>query len=902
MSRQLVATYRLQFREGTDFAVAADLAAYVGKLGASHLYASPIFAASPGSTHGYDVTDYNSFEEDLGGVAGFTKMSDALVKADLGLILDFVPNHMGVSPTNHWWEDVLRWGRESRYAGTFDISWEAEKILVPVLAKPYGEALADGDLSVVFDEPTSSLRFDASGYGLPIDPRTYGHIFGLMDHPDKDRLIRRFAVSTPTEADEMTERFHEHLADPAFRSALDKALATIRGDEAALHDLHEAQAWRLAWWRTAREKLTYRRFFEIADLIGVRQESRRVFRESHQMIMRLARERRLDGIRIDHVDGLADPKGYLEDLRQAFHSVRRSPSIHVEKILTGDERLRTSWEIAGTTGYEFITALSGLYVDAAREAPMTDAYHDFLGEEEDLRAMITRQKRAIFQRNLAGELSYLTGLALSVAGRGLATRDLGADTMARAIVEVATALPVYRTYVSVDGVPRRDIAIIDDAVDLAMTGREVEADEPIQFIGRLLKLDFEDGADVAGALDFTRRLQQTTGAVMAKAVEDTVFYRYNRLIALNEVGGEPDHYGADVDLFHEAMQIRVEDQPEGMLATSTHDTKRGEDARARLYTLSEAPEHWQSLVRGYAEQLAPFRHSIDGGQREAPEPATEWGLYQSLLGVLPTDFDPADTEACAAIAERLAAYAEKAVREAKRWTSWTSPAEAYEAGVQDFVHALLDPKKTGDFLSGFWAAAQPFVAAGALNSLSQTAIKMAAPGVPDIYQGTEFYDFSLVDPDNRRTVDFASISAALAEAGDPADALADWRSGHLKAMIVARGLAMRQRAPALFTSGAYVPLAVEGTMAAHVVAFARTDEAGHAAITIAPRLCLTLLDGREAIDVPAERWQETSIRLPEGLAGRTYRDVVTGQEHELPAELSLATVLAQLPFALLEAI
>ncbi|MCB8839057.1 malto-oligosyltrehalose synthase [Aurantimonas sp. VKM B-3413] len=900
MSRPLVATYRLQFREGMDFSGAAGLAPYIARLGVSHLYASPIFAASPGSTHGYDVTDYNALEEKLGGISGFTAMSDALSGADVGLILDFVPNHMGVSPVNHWWEDVLRWGQESRYARTFDISWEAEKILVPVLGKPYGDALEDDELSVQLDADAAQLRFDAAGYGLPIDPRTYGHVFGLLDHAEKDRLVRRFSVSTPAEADELAERFAEHLADPGFRAALDAALAAINADPAALHELHEAQAWRLAWWRTAREKLTYRRFFEIADLIGVRQELRRVFSESHQTVIRLARERRLDGIRIDHVDGLADPKGYLVQLRQAFQSVRRSPSIHVEKILTGEERLRNNWEIEGTTGYEFITALAGLYVDAAQEAAMTDAYHAFIGEEEDLRAMITRQKRAIFQRNLAGELVSLTNLALGVAERGLATRDLGSDTIARSIVEVATALPVYRTYVSVDGVPRRDIAVIDEAVDLAMTWREVEADEPIQFIGRLLKLDFIDGADIAGALDFTRRFQQTTGAVMAKAVEDTVFYRYNRLIALNEVGGEPDHYGADVSAFHEAMETRLQDQPEGLLATSTHDTKRAEDARARLYTLSEAPERWREMVTEFARRMEPWRKSIEPGVN-SPDPATEWGLYQSLLGVLPTDFDPGDAALRHGIAERLAAFAEKAVREAKRWTSWTSPASAYETALSNFTHAMLESGDAEAFLSHFWQVAQPFVAAGALTSLSQLVVKLAAPGIPDIYQGTEFYDFSLVDPDNRRPVDFAVRSEAMGSETSWDEACETWRSGWIKAKVTRAGLAMRNRNPELFARGAYVPLAAEGDLADHVVAFARIDEeAGKAAIAIAPRLCLSLLDGRVDIMPAGGRWGDTSVALPQVLQDCSLRNSFSEEILPPGKSLDLGTILSDLPFALFE--
>lgn len=900
MSRQLIATYRLQFREGTGFDTARDLAPYLKTLGVSHLYASPVFAASPGSTHGYDVVDYNRFEENLGGDAGFTEMSDALAREDIGLILDFVPNHMGVSPENAWWEDVLAWGRESRYANTFDIAWDAEKVLIPVLAKPYGEASADGDLSVVLDRERARLRFDAAGYQLPLDPRTLGYVFGFLDHAERDRLVRRFSVATPIEGEELTERLREHLGDESFATALEAAVAAINADQAALHQLHEAQVWRLAWWRTAREKLTYRRFFEIADLIGVRQELRHVFRDSHRTVIRLARERRLDGIRIDHVDGLADPKNYLLDLRQAFQSVRRDPVIYVEKILTGPERLRTSWEIAGTTGYEFITALSGLYVDPEQEAGMTKGYADFLGETEDLRQMILRQKRSIFSRNLAGELTYLTGEALNVASRGLATRDLGPDTISRSIIEVAAALPVYRTYVGVDGVPKGDAKIIDDAVAFATSQREVEADEPIEFIGRLLKLDFEDGRDVAGALNFTRRFQQTTGAVMAKAVEDTVFFRYNRLIGLNEVGGEPDHYGAGVGAFHDAMAERSEDQPEGLLATSTHDTKRGEDARARLYTLSEAPERWATLVEGLAETMGAYRRSIED-TLVSPDAATEWMFYQSLLGVLPADFDPADDAGRDAIGKRLGVFMEKAVREAKRYTSWTSPAEPYETALKGFVEAALDRKATGDFLDGFWAKVQPFVAAGALTSLSQTLIKMTAPGVPDIYQGTEFYDLSLVDPDNRRKVDFEACAAAAATDDVSIGGLiADWRNGKVKAKLTLAGIAARVEAPTLFTKGAYVPLTVEGAAARHVVAFARVEE-GKAAITVAPRLCLSLLDGSDGLQPSSTTWGDTAVVLPAELSGRHWRDALGTGEIQPADRLKLADLPEGLPLALLVA-
>lgn len=899
MTVKPVATYRLQFREGTDFAKAREIVPYLKTLGVSHLYASPIGPASEGSTHGYDVSDYNSFEEDLGGEAGFRALSDALRAEGLGLVIDFVPNHMGVSPKNAWWEDVLRWGRESRYAQTFDISWEAEKILIPILGKPYGEALKDGDLSVVFDEEKRELRFDSSGYTLPLDPRTYAKVFAFLDDENRDRLVRRFASADPADRDDLAERFAERLSDTGFRASLDRALGSINADRDALHALHEDQHWRLAWWRLAREKLSYRRFFEIAELIGVRQEMRRVFRESHRLMVRLAEEGRLDGIRIDHVDGVADPKNYLLDLRAAFQAVGAEPMIHVEKILTGPERLRSSWKIEGTTGYEFITALSGLYVDASKEEAMTQAYENFLGGPDDLRATIAEQKRHILEHNLAGELSVLTDLALQVAGRGLDTRDLGRDAIRRSIVEVATALPVYRTYVGVDGVPSKDVEIVDDAVEAAQAGREVEADEPVAFVGRLLKLDFEDGRDVSGALDFTRRFQQTTGAVMAKAVEDTAFYRYNRLIALNEVGGEPDHYGSDVEAFHDEMEVRTKDQPLGLMATSTHDTKRGEDSRARLYALSEDPEGWAAIVADAAEALSSYRVEIGDGL-VSPDPATEWGFYQSLLGVLPADFDPGDATARADIRDRLTAFMEKAVREAKRFTTWTAPNEPYEAGVKGFVEAALDPQKSGDWLARFWRDCQPFVVSGAVNSLSQTLLKLTAPGIPDIYQGTEFYDLSLVDPDNRRKFDFDVRRTAMADGQTPAEALAAWRDARVKAKLTAAALKARIEAPELFTTGVYEKLEVTGERAEHVVAFLRRDEAGRAALVVVPRLVHTLLKGREEPSGLASHWRDTAVVLPEALVGRRFDDALgTGSWFEAGNRVALADLLENLPVALL---
>ncbi|KAA0968942.1 malto-oligosyltrehalose synthase [Aureimonas fodinaquatilis] len=864
MTRALSATYRLQFREGFGFDEAVAIVPYLKALGVSHVYASPLFAATPGSTHGYDVVDYNRFDPELGGDDGFLRFSDALIEAGLGLILDFVPNHMGVSAANAWWEDVLRWGADSRHAEAFDISANAQKILIPVLAQPYGDALEAGDLSIVLDDERQDIRFSASDYTLPLDPRTLPDIFGLMQHADKDQMVRLYAGATPADVADLAEQLADFMRDPQFVDALHQAIAALNADKAALHNLHEAQNWRLAWWRLAREKLSYRRFFEIADLIGVRQEIRRVFRDSHRLVFSLARSGRLDGLRIDHVDGVADPKAYLAELRQGLVAAGApKATLHVEKILTGPERLRKDWQVEGTTGYEFITALAGLYVDGSKEAAMSAAYDDFTGGPEDLHALIDKQKRYIFSHNLAGEMAVLGDEALAVAQRGLSTRDFGADTLSRAILEMATALPVYRTYSGIAGVPDEDRRLIDAAVTQVQAARKIEADEPVAFIGRLLKLDFEDGKDVAGALNFTRRFQQTTGAIMAKAVEDTVFYRWNRLLALNEVGGEPGHYGGGAQAFHEDMRIRLEDQPLGLMALSTHDTKRGEDARARLYALSEAPEKWAGIVEECARDLRGDNRS----GHSFPDGAMEWAFYQSLLGVLPADFDPASREERAQILSRIGVFLEKAAREAKEFTSWTAPDAEYEQALQDFAGRALND---ATFMGRFWQKAQPFVAAGALTSLSQSLIRMTAPGVPDIYQGTEFFDNSLVDPDNRRQVDYAHRMAAASDSVPD-----DWRSGAVKAWLLRRMMAARAATPELFTYGSYRPLEVTGENAENFVAFARHDNQGRFAITIAPRLTYDLLGGHE------EPWLQktckTFVKLPEMMRRKKIYDaLVTG--------------------------
>jgi (1->4)-alpha-D-glucan 1-alpha-D-glucosylmutase len=891
------ATYRLQFRGAMTLDGAAALAPYLRALGISHLYASPLTRAAPESTHGYDVADFNVIEPAIGGDAGLETLVAALRQEGLGLILDFVPNHMGATPHSPWWRSILEWGPESDHAEHFDIDWSAPKLIVPVLGEPYGEALDNGKFGLCFDRSDGGVSFTYGGLRLPLSPPTYARILARIERDPFPDLARRFAVARPETSDATKEDLARLVADASIAETVERVVAEVAADTTLLHDLHEAQVWRASYWRAARERLTYRRFFEIADLVGVRVERQRVFDDVHALLLRLVGEGALQGIRLDHIDGLADPKSYLDRLQAAIRS-EQPFYLLVEKILGPGERLRRSWPVAGTTGYEFITALAGVFVASEGKAALDAAYTEFIGGPVDYAAMVEETKRRILSRNLAGELDYLKDMAARLADRDRATRDYGADSLRRAILELAAAMPVYRTYVSVEGPSEEDRAIIDAAAARVREGREVEDPGAVAFIARVLALDFPDPDMQAGALDFVHRFQQTTGPVMAKALEDTVFYRYNRLIALNEVGGEPEHFGAPLEAFHDAMAMRLADQPNGLSATATHDTKRGEDARARLYAVSEMPEAWAAASAAWHAQLHGLLGEADGAV--APEPVMEWLFYQALAGAWPADLDAGDGQGREALAERLDAFMIKAVREAKIRTSWAAPAPDYEKAVSAFVRGAFADDA---FLADFAKTCRPLFLAGAVNALSQLAIKLCAPGVPDIYQGTELWDLSLVDPDNRRPVDFDACAAALrhAESAEPSALLADWRSGAAKARLLAAGLRLRGDRPDLFAAGEYRPLDVEGAERDRVLAFARVSPKAGCAIVVAPRLVLPLLDGGEGGTnplVPAGAWKDTAVVLPEALRGH-YRDVVTGHVSEAADRLRLATVLGAFPTAVL---
>ena len=870
MTRPIGATYRLQFRGEVDFDRAAALAPYWARLGVTHLYASPVFAAAPGSTHGYDVVDHNALEPSLGGREGFERMSEALKAEGLGLILDIVPNHMAAHELNPWWADVLEWGEQARHAQYFDIDWRAERLLLPTLGQPYQEALEAGELKVARQD--DRLVMTIYDRRLPLTPPSYGLVLG-RDERLSD-LARSFAAATPAAGDDIRAAF-----SAAPEAAVAAAVEATNADRQALHRVHEAQVWRLGHWRLAREALTYRRFFEITDLVGVKVERPEVFEDVHRLIFELVETGRVDGLRVDHVDGLSDPEGYLRRLDERLEG--RAP-VWVEKILHEGEALPESWACRGTTGYEFVAAMAKLMVDPAAAPAFTEAYAEAVGRDMDYERLVDHAKRFILTNNLAAELDALTNEALSVARRQVATRDLGRDTIRRSIIETARAVPVYRSYVSVRGVSEGDRALIEKAAEQAKATRQVDNEIGVDFVKRMLLLDFETPEDQAAALGFATRFQQVTGPVTAKALEDTVFYRYNRLVGLNEVGGAPELFGASLEAAHDAL---AETPPGRLNATATHDTKRGEDARARLYALTLAPERWIAATRNWAEMLAPL---WDGPRdRDA-----EWMFLQNLYAAWPRGLTRKDEGGLRSLSERLESYLEKAAREAKARTSWTQVDEDYEARLVGFARAALHPQRSARFLDSFPETVAPFHGAGAVIGLGQLAAKLFAPGIPDIYQGTERFDLSLVDPDNRRPVDFPGLRQALeAGAQPPADVAIDDPARKLR--LMAAGLRLRRSAPALFERGRYERLAASDD--AETFAFARTLDDAAAAVAIPVRSAAAAVV--ELAGGPAP--ERFGLVLPEPLRGRAWRDAVTGAPVEIDREGAVRAPLTGEPLLLI---
>jgi len=837
---------RLQLHRGFTFADAAGLVPYMARLGISHLYSSPILMARAGSTHGYDVTDPTRVNPELGGEAGLRGLVATLRGAGLGLIVDIVPNHMAAGGIeNPWWADVLRNGRASACANFFDIDWDADdKVLAPFLGASYGEALRDGTITVVRDRDEPAIRYYDTLF--PVRPEDHAQI----------------EAASPDAFDAAGEAGRERL-----------------------HRLLEHQHYRLAWWRSAGDATNWRRFFDINGLIGVRVEDEAVFEATHATLFRLYREGLIDGVRVDHVDGLADPPGYCRRLRARLDAVagqRPADSLPgpawfvVEKILGAGERLPDDWGVDGTSGYDFMDVVSALLHDAAGEATLKALWQDVSGRPDDFTIEETAARRDLLEHAFTAQLDAVVAALHRIATANVDTRDVTGAAIRRALVALLAHFPVYRDY----GVGARSEAVAQ-AVAEAMKEVPAAYHPTLELLERWLGEEATPEAAV--------RFQQLSAPVAAKAVEDTAYYRYGVLLSRNEVGADMRRFSIGVPEFHAANTERRAHFPDAMLATATHDHKRGEDVRVRLAVLSEIAGEWESAVRHWLALNSRHRRN---GDRPMPSPGDETMLYEMIVGAWPVEaFD------ARAFTERLAGWQLKAMREAKLETDWDAPNQEYEAASRSFLEAIM---ADDEFCASARRLADRIAPAGALNGLTQTLLKMTAPGVPDFYQGAEFWDQSLVDPDNRRPVEFTARVDALKSAAPPAQLAAHWRDGRVKQAVIRCALALRKEMPTLFSRGDYRPIEVTGARAANVVAFARSQGEAHAVVVV-PKLSMSLLpDGSDRIRIPAAAWRDTMLLLPDAIAGRALRDRVGGADHpRLERQVRVADVLAEFPIALL---
>ena len=838
-----LATYRIQFTKDFGFDNAAALAPYLKDLGITHLYASPFLKARPGSTHGYDIVDHDRLNPELGGDEGFARLSAALKQHDLGLILDFVPNHMGVGHSdNAWWLDVLEWGQKSPHALAFDIDWEGlpyrrhPGVLLPILGRPYGDALQSGEIALKFDATAGSFAAWYFDHKLPINPNRYGEILrtivaaiGASDELPAQKLIALAHENRDPDAPSYRDApaLKKSLAEiDGAAAVIERGLAAYRSDSeagaAALHRLLERQHYRLAYWRVAFSAVNYRRFFDINDLAGLRAEHPATFRAIHPLVARLIAHDQLQGLRLDHIDGLRDPAQYTRRLRQMIAKLRRQTPrpapfyVIVEKILGDGEQMPRLPGVAGTTGYEWLNVISRVLVDGSGLDPLEQTWRDFTGERAQFPAMLDAAKIRVIDTMLASEFTVLTRALARIAAGHFSTRDFTIDRLRAALKLYVLEFPVYRTYVTAAGASPDDRITINATIARARARWLGPDPEIFDFLRDAITLDLAAVASYSAprVRNFALKLQQFTGPLMAKALEDTVFYRDHRLLALNEVGGHPDARELSLDEFHERQKKRVETTPDSLTATATHDTKRGEDARARILALSELAGDWDTAVQDWHSRNAALVHHPQGKPR--PSKAHEYMIYQALIGAWPGASDGDFTK-------RMQAYALKAAREGKQETSWTNPDEEYETALQDYVGALLDPAVSAGFLASFGQFAARTELLGALNGISQLALKTLLPGVPDFYQGTEFWDLSLVDPDNRRAVDFAARRRELS-ADDPdwTTLAANWRDGRIKLLLMLLLLQLRHKFAEIFTRGTYEPLTVTGPRAGHVIAFARS--------------------------------------------------------------------------------
>ncbi|MEA3177795.1 MAG: 4-alpha-glucanotransferase [Gammaproteobacteria bacterium] len=970
------ATYRVQLSKSFTFKDVTEIVPYLASLGISHVYCSPYFKARAGSVHGYDVVDHNQLNPEIGDRADFENFVAALRSHHMGHILDIVPNHVGImGADNAWWMDVLENGQASKYADYFDIEWNPAnpalkgKVLVPVLGDPYGVVLDKGELVLRFERELGSFAVFYHEHRLPIDPQTYPLIIDRVlatTYSGELENLRRGFVSLadrhdPTDEqiaqrDEAKENLKRRLIvlcsqEPPVGEALGnvvQSFAGTPGDSAtfdALHELLEVQPYRLASWRVAPDEINYRRFFDVNDLAGLRVENLTVFENTHRLLFELIGAGRIDGLRVDHPDGLRDPEQYFHRLQGRVAALRgtaqssaaspgavpasdvtdppdfgvagqkRNLPIYLvaEKITASFEHIPQTWPVHGETGYHFANVVNRLLVDAATKARMDRVYHAFIEQSLEWSNVTYDAQHMILRRSLASELSVVANQLTRIAQADRHTRDLTYNILRQTLAEVIACFPVYRTYVG-NTASDTDKRYIDWAIASARRRRTAGEAPAFDFVRSALLMELPVATESLRRQlrNFAMKFQQVTAPITAKGIEDTSLYRFNRLTSLNEVGGEPDAYGSTVRAFHADSQHRARFWPHEMLGTSTHDTKRSEDVRARINVLSEMTQVWRKTIERWTRINRLRKREVEG--QPAPSLNDEYLLYQTLVGSWP--LEELDEAGLTAYRERIEGYMIKAAREAKSRTSWANVNAEYEEALLQFIRVLLEQRDVNLFLTDFIAFQRRISRFGLLNAMSQTLCKLTAPGVPDIYQGNEVWDFSLVDPDNRRPVDYPKRRRMLAELESiDMDSCVDRglieslvtgiRDGRCKLFLTWKVLQFRRDHESLFRDGEYLPLRVSGEYAPNVCAFARRHE-GKLAVTIAPRLYLRLLGPeREEPPLGESAWGDTVIELPKEygesvqlknlLDGRTVATAKAGSR----VTVTLADALLSFPVALL---
>ncbi|AKV09019.1 maltooligosyl trehalose synthase [Pseudomonas fluorescens NCIMB 11764] len=909
-TQPLRATLRLQFHKGFTLDDAVPLVPYFASLGISHVYASPLLSARAGSMHGYDVVDPTTVNPELGGEAALRRLVSALRAQDMGLILDIVSNHMAVGGgDNPWWLDLLEWGRLSPYGEFFDIQWHSPdplmegQLLLPFLGSDYGVALQDGTLPLRFDAQHGAFYVEHYDHHFPICPMNFGELLKADDEQLKSLADRFSTLSYQNDAHRLAmplkDELRELASDPAVLHIIEqnlKAYDSLTPDGfQRLHQLLERQSYRLASWRTAADDINWRRFFDVNELGGLRVERPAVFEATHAKIFELVAEGLIDGLRIDHIDGLADPRGYCRKLRRRVDSLApdRHLPIYVEKILGEGETLHRDWSVDGTTGYEFMNQLSLLQHDPEGAQTLSELWSRYSERPADFRQEAQLARQQILNGSLAGDFESVAQALLQVARDDLMTRDLTLGAIRRALQELIVHFPVYRTYISPRGRSAQDDVFFQQALDGARQTLG-EADWPVlDCLARWLGGEPWRKRPVGRPRKMLKhacvRFQQLTSPAAAKAVEDTAFYRSAVLLSRNDVGFSTEQFSAPVADFHAACLNRLEEFPDNLLATATHDHKRGEDTRARLAVLSERSAWfawqvplWQTLAR-------PLRDDD-----QMPSAGDELILYQALLGSWPLDLRNDDKAAFEHYTQRVWQWQQKALREAKLQSSWSAPNDAYEHAAHQFLERLLLSPEGERLRAALGNAAMSIAAPGALNGLAQTLLRMTVPGIPDLYQGNEYWDFSLVDPDNRRPVDYASRHQAMQRPQDVPDLLASWRNGHIKQTLIARTLNLRAEHPELFQRGSYQALEVVGSEAHRVLAFARSYNQKRA-IVIVPIRCAGLLENSAEPKVGAQLWGDTRVKLPFTTPDDNLKGLfssVTVTEHK---ELMIGAALGDFP-------